>query len=463
MIDDIEKQQWSYLTEGGKHVIFSSSYFSAWLLRIDKSDLVRGIQKGNLGSTDVAILGSYLAPYISKPMYLDLPSRLAKKLLQEALACGRIPESRKKDWPSSYRDNKESKQATVIAQFVRDARLWHSDPSQDVNTLFSVEIKPKGGYRCFTPLVHPGRRIKYQVPRFRLMQQLRGSCSKYNPLDLFSGDIDRMEIAIQELFQCPHNNLRVWRGREACVTTGDAVVGVPLLTIMATRVLYEEPCLARLLEMQRLDILDGDGAVLLYEHLIQLCEGQEHVAMELIDSSWSVAHERSTSILPESPIRLAHPSSALMLFGEKVRMFSQELERAWPNVPPNTYLDTQRKEALDLLYRLDRDDSVFLLQNWLLSLCLCDVSVFITFSCRSDCADPWSILPRSCTVERLQEAGVPGLLHIQLPDSHESSAGCVDVQFEYYIHIIDFDRKPASKLMTRHLKEMALDGLKPNK
>ncbi|GAX13745.1 inositol-pentakisphosphate 2-kinase [Fistulifera solaris] len=282
MIDEVEKHDWSYLTEGGKHVIFSSSS-STWLLRIDKADLVKGGQ-GNKGCTDVEFLSNFLAPYVSKPTYLNLPPCFAKKLLQEALACGRIPASRKKDWSSSDKDNKKSKQLPTIAQFVRDARLWHSDPSQ--NTLFSVEIKPKAGYRCFSPLVDPGRRIKYQVPRFCLMQQLRGSCSKYNPLDLFSGNIDRMEIAVQELFQCPQNNLRVWRGREAFDAKGDAV---SFLKVMTTRVLYEEPCLSKLLELQRLDILDGDGAVLLYEHLIQLCEGQEHVAMELIDSSWKLA------------------------------------------------------------------------------------------------------------------------------------------------------------------------------
>jgi inositol-pentakisphosphate 2-kinase len=457
MIDEVEKHDWSYLTEGGKHVIFSSSS-SAWLLRIDKADLIQRGQQ-NKGCTDIEFLSKYLAPYVSKPMYLDLPPCFANKLLQEALACGRIPESRKKDWSSSDKDNKESKILPVIAQLVKDARLWHSDPSQDVDTSFSVEIKPKAGYRCCSPLVDQGRRIKYQVPHYRLMQQLRGSFSKYNPLDLFSGNINRMEMAVQELFQCPQNNLRVWKGREAYDVKGDAV---SLLKLMTTRVLSEEPCLSKLLELQRLDILDGDGAVLLYEHLIQLCEGQEHVAMELIDSSWSLAQERNTSVLPESPIDMAHPSSALKLFYEKIRMFSQELDRAWPNVPPSTFFDTQRKEALDLLHQLDRNASVFLLQNWLLSLCLCDVSIFVTFSCRSDFAEPWSILPTSCTVERIQEADVPGLLHIQLPGSNDSSSGCKDIPFEYSIHIIDFDRKPANKLRTRHLKEKALDGLKLN-
>lgn len=461
-MDEIERHKWSYLTEGGKHVVFSCEN-QAWLLRLDKSDLVRGgssLEKSLKSDCAELFLGNYLEPYVSIPVRFELSTSFAERLLEEAIGCGRIPESRERDWSSKCTDETENLQQ-VVGQIVKDARTWHSELAKETKKPLSVEIKPKAGYRSFSPFVDPQRRIKYQFPRFRLLQKIRESAesmSEYNPLDLFSGNFDGIENAIRELIKCPKNNLKVWKERESCDTNDNDFFGNRLSIVkMISTLLLKEPCLAKLLEIQRLDILDGDGGILLFEHLVDLCHGQENMATDLIDSSWTAARDQGVSIIKGSPIHIARPSRALKSLYEKIELFSEELARAWPNVPSTTYLDRQRKEALEVLYELDQDDSVFLLQNWLLSLCLCDISIFITFSCVSHNEDILECFSNSCTVERLQEVGVPGLLTVQSSDG--SSVGNGDVQFEYCINIIDFDRKPASKLKTRLSKEIGFNGL----
>lgn len=396
-----------------------------WLLRLDKSEL--GARRGD-DCTEL-FLSRYLAPYVSLPEHVQLPSHFAEQLFQEALSSGRIPEFRKVDW-SDKTNNFQ------VGQIVKDARVWKTNKNE---SSWSVEIKPKAGYRAISPLIDPQRRIKFQCPRLR--------DSKYNPWDLFSGDLKRIQHAIRELIKCPRNNFKMWN---ATWDANDFSSVVP----MVSSVLFQEPCLQKVLEMQMLDVIDGDGAILLFEHLVNLCQRQDQVAMDLIDSDWRVD---DPALLKGSPIHIENVTPALKSLCKKIQMFAQKLDEAWPSIPSSIDLDKEREEALELLHQLSREDSVFLLQNWLLSLCLCDISIFITFHCVSSDADIQE--GSTCTIDRLQDVGVPGLLTVQSLDGNNQINA---TQFEYRISIIDFDRKPASKLKTRISKEIAFNGLTLN-
>ncbi|CAK0784741.1 hypothetical protein CVIRNUC_007945 [Coccomyxa viridis] len=79
-----------------------------------------------------------------------------------------------------------------------------------------VELKPKCGFLPTSACIHPKHAIKREIPRFQLHQHLKCAQGKvqrhsaYNPLDLFSGDVARMQRALRALLRDPQNNLRLF-------------------------------------------------------------------------------------------------------------------------------------------------------------------------------------------------------------------------------------------------------------
>ncbi|XP_059613515.1 inositol-pentakisphosphate 2-kinase [Phlebotomus argentipes] len=93
---------------------------------------------------------------------------------------------------------------------------------------FCVEIKPKQGW------IHPESTLNALFPecnsklcRFCAMQYLKlvkktiKRVSNYCPIDLFSGDRDRMLRALRGLVETPQNNFRMWRAGQ--LIYGDAM------------------------------------------------------------------------------------------------------------------------------------------------------------------------------------------------------------------------------------------------
>lgn len=65
-----------------------------------------------------------------------------------------------------------------------------------------ADVQPKWGFIPSAEFIHPpeAAAIKSQNSRYRLHQHLRGKASEYEPLDLYSGDKDRMNQAISSLW-----------------------------------------------------------------------------------------------------------------------------------------------------------------------------------------------------------------------------------------------------------------------
>ncbi|XP_059800611.1 inositol-pentakisphosphate 2-kinase isoform X3 [Hypanus sabinus] len=81
-----------------------------------------------------------------------------------------------------------------------------------------IEIKPKCGFIPFSS--HITKEIKRRVCRYCMHQHLKVAngkwkkMSKYCPLDLFSGNKQRMCIALKSLLQEPQNNLKIFKNGE---------------------------------------------------------------------------------------------------------------------------------------------------------------------------------------------------------------------------------------------------------
>ena len=97
-----------------------------------------------------------------------------------------------------------------FGQLSRVAARAHACFSR-MEKVFLVEIKPKSG----VAVTIDGRK---EVSRYQLHQRLkltrgeRKKLSAYDPLDLFSGDKERIRLAVNALFECPQNNLRICGG-----------------------------------------------------------------------------------------------------------------------------------------------------------------------------------------------------------------------------------------------------------
>lgn len=77
----------------------------------------------------------------------------------------------------------------------------------------SVELKSKDGVLPFDPRAHPVRRARSKYVLKQLLKLRQGTiavANDYDPLDLFSGNSDRMTKALHSLISNPQNNLRVF-------------------------------------------------------------------------------------------------------------------------------------------------------------------------------------------------------------------------------------------------------------
>ena len=567
-----------------------------------------------------------------------------------------IPESRMKDWYwSSYckkrckKNKMESRLTSLPAPFgmllydykqlimpindvekhVSDKEAMDSTPgtttsiTSDTAATISFEIKPKGGYVAYSPLVSRNHSIKHEQTRFASLQGLfqlghidkgwisrqeekNGSAttksfhiSDYNPLDMFSNNKERIQHSMTELFRNPQNNLRVFCNdhqifglgtkrnddnngnfedygtleRILCTTFLSTTATSPVTTNEGFDCRHEElkspvihdilsdivscilvespsssksttsgdgtsgkgdhdtqPLLRRILTLQQqLDIIDTDGAILIYSRLVsKYYDGSHERAERDIDTcnSSPTGGNQSTLLLSlsqASPFPFPHDASntndscvgktAIEAFGLQVEKFRKLLLRKKINamggeqevlvtsrtpgtkpvsstIAPDTHeaieteMERVREESSRLVDCFSREECIYLIQNWLLSLAMCDVSIFVTIQCLGYDEGSNANLDGGARARDAQwqhvvssprEAGGEG-------SSCNASSGASLVKpmtrehpgllrwkddkasapklFAYNVKVIDFDQKPAKKLRLRHEKEQLFRHLR---
>jgi hypothetical protein len=547
-------RDWTYTGEGGRHALFlyqpkqrPEKIYVGRLLRLTKKDLALsavGVDVNKKSSCQPSTSASLpmpshvysnstpedsnsftyireiivprLSPYLDLPGKVSLEWKFVKELRDQAIAQGRIPSGRQKDWILILPQTKEKSKlpaSHASALLLFDYRFSRCQSiaaaainSRETNHSFvSVEIKPKAGYLAISPLVDPTRRAKYRFSRFAIMQRLcrdghvtkpwmdGGSSlfesSRYDPLDLFSGDLHKIRQAVQNLVTCPQNNFKVWLGDEALVGVSPArpspkwerlgndwwsgddrccpsATNVESFVVdMVASVLDGENILSNLLPLQKLDIVDADGAILLYDRLVRLVGGSHDDAERLLDDDIPGTPLNDTPatsflhpLLLKSPLSPPNGSYATMnRMCEETERFERQLNSTLPSLPSKEEMESARLGALRLLEELSAEECRFLLQNYLLSLAMCDVSFFITVYPASNAAtakhlEEPTILERPFTIISNQEQDKPGMVAF----SGDTSAGIERGVYLYEIKVIDCDRKSAKKLRLRREKEEPL-------
>ncbi|XVF36067.1 hypothetical protein REPUB_Repub19eG0026300 [Reevesia pubescens] len=163
----------------------------------------------------------------------------------------------------------------------------------------TVEIKPKCGFLPISRFIAEENAVKRTIVRFKMHQALKlhnqeiSEYSEYNPLDLFSGSRDRIHKAIKALYATPQNNFRVFLNGSlvfgglgggtdgTTVRVGEAFENALKNVIQAdnglcttsfiqlvAETVYTSGVLDQLLEVQKLDTYDIEGAIHAYYNII---------------------------------------------------------------------------------------------------------------------------------------------------------------------------------------------------
>lgn len=505
----MDASEWRYVGEGGKHALFaydpdkiSGERWRGRLLRIAKKDFHCVAAEQSLSESDDPlyylrnVVAPSLDPYVDIPDIIELDCFFLKKLRQITLLDGRIPTSREGDWSLLPSSTPHHYTGTIRGLLVQDYRLLSvTDPISDKlmqDRRISIEIKPKAGYIAFSPLVHPLHRVKYQQSRFSLLQKLhqqghvdkgwtkslhRVKMSEYDPIDLFSNETTRMRKAIASLFSCPQNNLRIWYNDSQLIGHGYDVAESRMLSKeifenmfelavpkslerqlestlggIILSILYHETLLQKLLKMQQLDILDSDGAILVYQRLVEFCNGSHKTAETLLDSldSLKTIGDERECVLKNSPFVMCSPDTLNVKFlYSEIAEFREKI-RSTPTLPPTCELDECRAKVQRIIESLSVEECRFFLLNWLFSLAMCDVSIFLTFQrIRREKEVPNT----ACCSSHRAQVLVPNITVLKGATAGLGQFSCTvnkkTVHFAYNIRLVDCDKKPASKLRKR--------------
>lgn len=435
--------------------------------------------------------------------YLDLaktvllPNSFCDQIFDSTISSNVIPESRLPSWKFNNNDKPmQSSQDGVIAYLLRDHTNLLPHPRLPIDTtktptVISVEIKPKAGYITRSPLVLPENRCKYYRTRYSLQQELmqRGIirkgwtkdtessgqliASNYSPLDLFSGSRQRIHKALKELSNNMQNNFRVWcngnqifgeyiqPSNHECSVILDMMFGgfetinsstecdssarlLDSITTTLTNILERETLLPNVQRIQLLDVIDGDGAVKIYQRLVNLCMGSQNDADELLDGESLCIREVSRSgdcegdrLLASSPYEMPKCDHLCNFLDEvhRCHAYFREKERDGCIESDRVFINECYERCNECLDQISKDACIYLLKNWLFSLALCDISFFVTFRLIS---------------------GVHTASEEMQNDDHGGFVVCAsknatfsEYAVFYEMKVVDCDPKPAKKLRNR--------------
>ena len=324
--------------------------------------------------------------------------------------------------------------------------------------------------------------------------------SDYSPLDLFSGNTSKIRKALLDLCCNMQNNFRVFcngkqifgeyeapsdgecqtilndmfhhsgnnddDARDRHLTDAESTLLDVIVDIVTTVLDRESQLLSSMLAVQQLDVIDGDGAVIIYERLVHLC-GSNLEAEDLLDKAaitpacaFSPAEKKASkadmhitamhdwqtgSEIIASPYTFPECESLDELLNETIQFQTYFRERQQAGS-----LDASHIKCIKCVNGLSKEACIYLLQNWLLSSALCDVSFFVTFqllSCRHPSryydggeGDECQVLGGN---EECQTHDHGGIVFCSLQNDSRA------VLVHYEVKVVDCDPKPAKKLRCR--------------
>lgn len=276
-----------------------------------------------------------------------------------------------------------------------------------------------------------------------------------------------------------------------------------VITGTVSKVLHRESLLSNLLSMQQLDVIDGDGAVLVYKRLVTLCNGSNVEAERLLDEAALIArdglvfgrrdssdttagsssdgHYVGRSSWDSSPYTMPECDKLGLLLDEIVKFQAHLRNRIQEGSDPDEMsMNISHMKSIQYVNGLTKEACVYLLRNWLLSLSLCDVSFFVTFRFLTDGEYRHEAAASSASSsydeEEFQSCEHGGIALCSMQDyggvcasssSNSNLNSCPSsrdniIAVHYEVKIVDCDPKPASKLRDREEVESKFQFISVN-
>jgi len=224
-------------------------------------------------------------------------------------------------------------------------------------TVLSVELKPKQGYRMENNCVH-NTLCNFCMQQFHKLETNRiPERSQYCPLDLYSGEPDKMSRAIEALVRSPQNNLRVFRN-------GELMHGEERLT---------QQCLDFLT-----DFFDGEGkksfGLVLIRALLSEAQNKSSSSQKIRENS---VCDKDVSLLPKNCIL-----KAVLNLQKKTSITDSEaldiLNDLLGTVDDITDLQRLITKQNKEIKSSSHGEKMRLLQNYMLAVTAKDLSIILT-------------------------------------------------------------------------------------
>ncbi|CAN6858035.1 unnamed protein product [Brassica oleracea] len=384
ILEEKDASDWIYRGEGGANLVLayaaSSPLFVGKVIRIQKAPKADKANKAVNGAASVVTSDEKLLwrenkELVSSPNKEVVEQRYVKDVIIPLLGPKHIDPgvrvSVSKEFLVSV-DKKVTKQrppwrvnaANVdtshdSALILNDHSLFSQGTSSGGGDCLSVEIKPKCGFLPTSRFISEENKLKRSVSRFKMHQILKleqneiSEVSEYDPLHLFSGSKDRVSKAVKALYSIPQNNFRVFlngslvlggsgesTGRtspETAQTFEEALKGfiqsndglrTKCFLQLVTDTVYDSGVLDKLLEVQKLDKLDIEGAIHCYYNIInQPCPICKEAGTEEEESLHCLPLDESLKIVKEYLIAATAKDCSLMI--------SFRLRNGWDDSAPS--------------------------------------------------------------------------------------------------------------------------------
>lgn len=492
---------WEYYAEGGKHIVIinhnKEHKLFQYIIKIIKQETPNqfdhdqiNIENNNnfLKNNFYQFFGCYIFQSIEIELSKDFLKNIELKISPKR---------------SKYRyEHEKTLHFSGNAKLEQNLFTFPSIHGFNNSNFISFEIKVKCGLTSHSPFVSPNHQIKYNLSMFQIMQLFKQSnmmlnhedpswghfetSSNYNPRDLCSGIIDRVNNSIIQLFENPQNNLKIvfnsdhiygWDKCDLSFLTSqlqnvsfnpiyNELFSIKILQELLTIISAQEKVMQQVEMMQALDVIDTEGMLLLYAKGRTLIGNfDEHLFSYLSEPMQSDLNfeQLTKSLLLLSDHRVYDKEtlfSQLNLSSAIKRLLNIE-------IPLSQMLNDEmimeiNIKAESLLEEFTLNDILLLLKLWMISYIAKDLSVIITIQPRiqadyqliNDELNTLLTLSNSNTWE-LQLQKCPNLRGKLYPFAKSYTDEHVRNQFyyEYQISIIDIDLKSLEKMRRKGKKE----------
>jgi hypothetical protein len=500
-MDDVSSTQWCYLGEGKVKIAFvnsdpGSTLFERILLAYKSSD--RGVT-GCVRFEDEVMHKLLPDVYCDTNLSINvIPADMLMDLVK--IASESRPAGRKTSKPLHLCNR------GVLQQ--NYGRIYRALPSAVLFNQYgrelTVELKVKCGLKASSPFIPFHRRVKLTMSRYQLIQHTKDAQathpssggptwgkyighSNYMPEDLCSGDLPRLRRSLQSLLHNPQNNLRVsvdgkhrygWDEVELS-SLYDALRSVESGTVSSqgtgaegeaqaqemldavAQILTKECVLQRLQALQDLDVLDVEGAALVYARVVNLCGDCRDAANRYLETSMLQPPVSMDTNGQRPPLPNTYSAECDDSCSSDISQRLRELRIS--ESTPDKQWTAYRARATELIQRATLEECAHLLQLFMIALIARDASVVLALKRVATTYSTPDFVAQTlahCGIVRVPKQGAES--NTQCSDSMtincgtEADTAAGDVCYAYTVGVIDLGLKALDKLWQKDLEEDAI-------